>query len=34
MAGWYFWYRAADAEWRRTTQLETHADEEADEDEE
>ncbi|KIW62431.1 hypothetical protein, variant [Phialophora macrospora] len=34
MAGWYFWYRAADAEWRRTTQLEIHTEGAADEDEE
>lgn len=28
MVGWYFWYRAADAEWRKTTQVEAHAAEE------
>ena len=28
MAGWYLWYRAADAEWRKTTQLEVAAKEE------
>ena len=34
MAGWYLWYRAADAEWRKTTQLEVQAKEGAEAEEE